>query len=185
MNEELTALRARLERAESELESLKLTLEVVGTVDLDTGVLNRTGVLDGLERGRRWMSRRGDIYGMLVVAFPRVHVDQDADRLIELAKHITASIGAGVRDVDDVGRLDDHTYAAVLADLKPGSIEIVADRVRSLIARLVDFTPDTGGVFKVGAVEVLSTSHTPGVVFDAALRMADSAAEGASSVGQI
>ena len=185
MNEEVNDLQRRLEDAESELESLKLTLEVVGTVDLETGVLNRTGVLDGLERGRRWMSRRGDIYGMLVVLFPRIDVEQDRERLIELAKHITASIAAGVRDVDDVGRIDHHTYAAVLADLKPGSIEIVADRVRSLIARLVDFTPDTGGAFKVGAVEVLSTSHTPGVVFDAALRMADSASDGASSVGQI
>ena len=185
MSEEAQALREQLEAAQSELESLKLTLEVVGTVDLETGVLNRTGVLDGLERGRRWMSRRGDIYGLLMVTFPDVKVEQAAERLVELAKHITASIAAGVRDVDDVGRIDDHTYAAVLADLKPGSIEIVADRVRGLVARLVDFTPDAGATFKVGAVEVLSTSHTPGVIFDAAIRMANSAAEGAAAVGQI
>ena len=122
---------------------------------------------------------------MLVALFPRVAVDQPEERLIELAKHVTASIAAGVRDVDDVGRIDNHTYAAVLADLKPGSIEIVANRVRDLVDRLVEFTPDTGGVFTIGAVEVLSTSHTSGVVYDAAIRMAESAGEGAASVGQI
>lgn len=185
MSDELTELRNRLAETEAELERLKLTLEVVGTVDLDTGVLNRTGILDGLERGRRWMARRGDIYGLMIVTLPEVAPADDDEQAAELAKHITASIGAGVRDVDDVGRIDDHTYGAVLADLKPGSVEIVAGRVRDLVARLVEYTPGTGSRFHLGAVEVLSTSHTPGTVFDAAVRMAEQSPTNDVSVGQI
>jgi GGDEF domain-containing protein len=185
MTDELSDLRARLDAAEAELERLKLTLEVVGTTDLETGVLNRSGIIEGLERGRKWMARRGDIYGMLVVRLPDISHRLVESRAHELAKHITATVGAGVRDVDSVGRIDAHTYAAVLADLKPGSIQIVADRVKDLIGRLVDFTPDAGGSFAIGAVEVLSTSHSTETVFDTAMRMTDRAGTNGVFVGQI
>jgi PleD family two-component response regulator len=175
----------QLNAARDELDRLRLTLEVVGTMDLDAGILNRNGLLESLERGRRWLDRRGDIFGALVVRFPAMPVldPQNADDL-EIIKHLAATIGAGVREVDEVARIDETTYGASLADLKPGAIQVVADRVRALLEATVRGLPQVGS-FTIGAIEVLNSGHTSGAVLDTALRLADGAAPGAVSVGQI
>lgn len=184
--DELTDLREQVESLTAELESLKLTLDVVGTVDLDAGILNRTGVLDALERGQKWLSRRGDIYGLVIVAFPRLRVDElSGDDGVEFAKHIAATIAAAVRDVDDVGRIDEHTYAAVLADLNPGAIDIVTGRMTDLLERMLPSVEKIGGEFRIGGVEVLAQSHTSGIVLDTGIRLAEGADANGASLGQI
>jgi len=170
----------------AELERLKMTLAVVGTVDLDTGVLNRTGILDALERGQKWLARRGDIYGLIVVRFPKLRLDRlTGEDAVEFRKHVSATVGAAVRDVDDVGRVDEHTFAAVLADLNPGAIDSVTDRLYDLLIRLASSVETAGGEFQVGAVEVLAQSHTSGTVLETATRLAIGAAANGVSLGQI
>jgi hypothetical protein len=185
LSDDPAELEEQLNAALDELERLKLTLEVVGTTDLDAGILNRTGILESLERGRRWMARRGDIYGLVVARFPLLRPLDPADpKDLELIQHLAATIGAGVREVDEVGRIDDLTYAATLQDLKPGTIRIVVDRVRNLLTSTLTSMPDLGH-FKVGAVEVLNAGHTSGTVLDAAIRMADQSTIDGQSVGQL
>ncbi|MGF1666426.1 MAG: hypothetical protein ACFCVC_09170 [Acidimicrobiia bacterium] len=168
-----------------ELDRLKLTLEVVGTTDLDAGILNRTGILESLERGRKWMARRGDIYGLLVVRFPTIRSLDAADpNDLEIIQHLAATIGAGVREVDEVGRIDDMTFASTLADLKPGTIQVVADRVADLLAKTLRSLPDLGQ-FKVGAVEVINAGHTSGTVLDSCIRIAEQATIDSHNVAQI
>lgn len=150
-------LRQEIDRLQDELDAMKVTLEVVGTIDLDSGILNRTGVLDALERGQKWLTRRGDIFGLIVVSFPALTGEvMVGDEAVEFRTHVTATMGAAVRDVDSVGRIDNRTFAAVLADLKPGAIEIVAARMKDLLDRLAGSTPAMGGVFRISGVEVLS-----------------------------
>lgn len=159
---------------------MRLTLEVVGTIDLDSGILNRNGVLDALERGKKWLARRGDIYGLLIVRFPVAQLDTLGRRdEIDFRKHVAAVIGAAIRDVDSVGRVDDHTFAAVLSDLNPGAIEIVANRLSDLVARLTKAEPAVGGVFRIGAVEVLSDDHVSGTVLERGEDLAGEAADNA------
>ena len=166
---EVDELREQVRALQAELDALKLTLEVVGTVDFDSGMLSRTGVLDALERGQRWLARRGDIYGILVVAFPSLHADaRHGPEATEFRSHVAATMGAAVRDVDSVGRLDDHTFAAVLADLNAGAIEIVANRMCDLLERLVASSPLIGGSFRIAGLEVLSKSPS-GDILDKAL----------------
>ena len=64
--DDVAALRRRLDAALAEIDGLRLTLDVVGTMDLDTAILNRNGILEALERARRWQTRRGDVYGVLI-----------------------------------------------------------------------------------------------------------------------
>lgn len=179
---DVEALRSRLEEAQAELQRLHLTLAVVGTMDLDAGIRNRNGILEALERGRRWMARRGDIYGLLVVQFPQA---AQAAEDLDLVRHVAATVAAGVREVDEVGRVDVTTHAAVLNDLAAGSIHVVAERVAGLVGALVDATPALGGVFRIGGVEVLNASHTSGAVLDTALRLAAGALDRSSAIGQI
>ena len=166
-------LRREIQDLKGELDSLKVTLEVVGTIDLDSGILNRTGVLDALERGQRWLTRRGDIYGLLIVSFPALdEAVRDGPDAVEFRTHVAATMGAAVREVDSVGRVDDTTFAAVLADLKPGAIAMVAARMRDLLERLAGTTPAMGGTFRISGVEVLSATPSGGVL-DRARKLAD------------
>jgi hypothetical protein len=75
-----------------------------------------------------------------------------------------------------VGRIDNSSFGAVLADLNPGAIEVVADRMRSLLARLSSTTPVTGGAFGIGGVEVLA-AHPSGTVLETALELAGTGSE--------
>jgi GGDEF domain-containing protein len=168
---EADELREQVLALQAELDALKVTLEVVGTVDFDSGMLNRTGVLEALERGQKWLARRGDIYGILVVAFPSLHADaRHGPEATEFRSHAAATMGAAVRDVDSVGRIDDHTFAAVLADLNPGAIEIVANRLRDLLERLVASSELIGGTFRIAGLEVLSKAPS-GEILDQALML--------------
>lgn len=165
-------LREQIKTLRDELESLKMTLEVVGTIDLDSGILNRTGVLDALERGQRWLTRRGDIYGLVVVSFPSLTTSaSEGAEAAEFRTHVAATMGAAVREVDSVGRIDERTFAAVLADLNPGAIEVVAGRVHELLERLVAATPAIGGMFRVSGIEVLAPKPS-GEVLETATRLA-------------
>src|SRR5690606_31700544 len=175
---EAEALRRQVRELRAELDALRVTLEVVGTLDLDSGILNRTGILDALERGQKWLKRRGDIYGVVVVNFPALADDfRHGPEAIEFKTHVAATIGAAVRDVDSVGRLDDETFAAVLADLNPGAIEVVAGRIGDLIERLVHSTAELGGKYRISGLEVLSAASS-GAVLDQALELSDQADPG-------
>jgi GGDEF domain-containing protein len=176
MSEE-AGLRRQVDDLTEELDALKLTLEVVGTMDLESGILNRTGVLDALERGQRWLARRGDIYGLVIVRFPDLRQDaMSGPDAVEFRTHVAATVAAAVRDVDSVGRIDSTTFAAVLADLRPGAIEVVVNRLSDLLSRLLPSTPAIGGTFRLGGLEVLAV-HPSGAVLDAATRLADGAGE--------
>lgn len=172
-------LRRLLEEAEVELEQFRMTLEITGVLDLDAGILNRNGVLDALERGRRWLTRRGDIYGALVVIFPRLS-EVEADS--ELLRHLAATMAAGVREVDEVGRIDERSFAAVLNDLQPESIGIVADRVTNLAGRVAQSVKVLGDASLVGAVEVHASGQSGESVLETAYSLAESATPGTPNV---
>lgn len=167
-------LQREVQRLQEELDHLRTTLEVVGPVDIETGMLNRTGILDALERGRHWLTRRGDIYGLVIVWFPdlpeslRSGIDG-----VEFRTHVAATLGAAVREVDSVGSLTADTFAAVLADLNAGALPIVTERIRGLVDRLVSGNRHLARA-AIGAVEVLAP-RASGAVLEAAAELAKGA----------
>jgi GGDEF domain-containing protein len=176
---------AKLAAATAELERIKFTLDVVGTVDLDTGLLNRNGIFESIQRAQRWLVRRGDIYGVLYVMFPDLDVSNTSDpSYLEMMKHLAATIGAGVRDVDEVGRAADNAFAAVLANLEPGALHIVAERVEKMLLQVTQ-APNLTGDFLMGGVEILTASHTYGTVLDTAQRLCTQATAGHPSLSTI
>ncbi len=178
-------IEARLEAATAELDRIKFTLDVVGTVDLDTSLLNRNGIFESIQRAQRWLVRRGDIYGVLYIAFPDLDISNTADpSYLELMKHLAATIAAGVRDVDEVGRAADNAFAVVLANLEPGALHIVAERVTELLQKVTQ-APNLTGEFMMGGVEILTASHTYGTVLDTAQRLATQAKAGESRLSTI
>ena len=178
-------IEAKLEAVTAELDRIKFTLDVVGTVDLDTGLLNRNGIFESIQRAQRWLVRRGDIYGVLYVNFPDLDVSNTTDpSYLELMTHRAATIGAGVRDVDEVGRAADHSFAVVLANLEPGALHLVAERVTKLLRQVIE-APNLTGEFQMGGVETLTASHTYGTVLDTAQRLSTQASLGESNLSTI
>ncbi len=172
-------IEARLESVTAELQQLRFTLDVVGTIDLDTSLLNRNGIFEAIQRAQRWLARRGDIYGALYIRLPNMEAPyEQTPAHLDLLKHVAATISAGVRDVDDVGRAEDNAFVAVLADLQAGTIEVVANRVRAMLARVVRTTPETGRVFTIGGVEVRAATHNSGTVLDTARQLSLRADDG-------
>ncbi len=177
---------AKLAAANAELDRIRFTLDVVGTVDLDTSLLNRNGIFEAIQRAQRWLVRRGDVYGVLYVSFPDMDVSNISDpAYLELMKHLAATIAAGVRDVDEVGRAADNAFAAVLADLEPGALQIVAERVAAMLERITGTSPDLTGPFHMGGLEILTASHTYGTVLDTAERLSNKAAAGKTNLSTI
>lgn len=167
-------LRAEVRRLREELDHLRTTLEVVGPVDVETGILNRTGILDALERGRHWLTRRGDIYGLVVVWFPDLPESlRSGSDGAEFRTHVAATLGAAVREVDSVGSVTTDTFAAVLADLNAGALPIVIERIRSLVDRLVAGNADVARA-AIGGVEVLAP-RSSGAVLETAADLARNA----------
>lgn len=186
MSSDPSELRHRLDETRAELERLQLTLEVVGTMDLDAGILNRNGVLEAIDRGRRWMERRGDIYGLVVVEIPGLEISTPPTAEdVELLRHLAATFAAGVREVDEVGRTGPTTFAAVLQDVRPDSVQIVVDRLSGLLDTLVGNTPRTGDAFTIGALEVHSTSLASPAVLAAAKELADEAKPGSPRIERV
>lgn len=183
IEDERAGLEAQLSEAHAELDRILFLLDVVGTVDIDTGVLNRNGVFESIQRAQRWLVRRGDIYGVLYVDFPRIAISEPADPpFIELIKHLAATIAAGVRDVDEVGRTSENSFAAVLSNLEAGALVIVADRVTHMLANVTDADGDPIRPFHIGGVEVSSPSHTSSTVLETAQRQAAAAPDNATSL---
>lgn len=176
---ELRATRAELDR-------LRLTLEVVGTMDLEVGVLNRNGVLDAIERARRWQTRRGDVFGVLVVSLPDVlRSEADPSGARAVAENVAAVLAAGLREVDSVGRCGEDVYAGVLSDLQPDSIRVVAFRLEGVLRHLAETDPAFGGRFGIGALEVHGGEDGPVDLLDRARELAVEAVGGPSNVVRI
>ena len=103
----------------------------------------------------------------------------------DLVRHLAAGIGAGIREVDDIGRLDDMSFAGILADIKPGSISAVVDRVSHHLLDSAETLDAAGGIFRIAAIEMLSSSHTSDVILDAAERLLLKAVDNGSSTAQL
>ena len=179
-------LEARLESTRAELERLRLTLAVVGTMDLDVGILNRNGILDAIDRARKWQARRGDVFGVLVVQLPDV-VDgnSDADGAREVAENVAAVLAAGLREVDSVGRCSETTYAGVLSDLQPDSIAVVAMRLDAVFRHLAETDPAFGERYGIGAIEVRGGDDAPADLLQRATEMAGEAVGDRPVVGML
>ena len=72
----------------------------------------------------------------------------------------------------------------VLANLEPGALHIVAERVAELLGKVIE-APNLTGEFQMGGLEILTASHTYGTVLDTAQRLSTQASPGTSNLSTI
>jgi len=168
---ELDTLRNRLQEREDELRNLRLSLDVLTPVDLATGLLNRNGLLEAIENAARWMERRREQFGVVAIMVPGIQDLADDTARANAIRHLGASLAAAVRAVDDVGRLNDSTFALVLRELSRPGVDAVAERLKRVVSVAMDGEP-APSTCQIGAVLIVNDARQPstllGEAYDAA-----------------
>jgi GGDEF domain-containing protein len=98
---------------EEEIEILRFQLATRTTVDDETGLLNRSGLVEAIETAVRRHERLAEGFAVVACAVPEADGSRPGGP--ETARHVSGLIGAALDDLDRAGRLDDTTFVAVLA----------------------------------------------------------------------
>jgi GGDEF domain-containing protein len=108
--EELDGL---LRLRDMEIETLRLQLATLATVDPDTGLLNRNGIVEAIDTALQRHDRLEERFAVVVVGLRHASRRlREADP--EEIRHVSALLQASIRALDRAGRLDETTFAVVL-----------------------------------------------------------------------
>lgn len=150
------------------------TIDAYFPIDLETGLLNRNGLIDSIHRSTLWWKRRREHFAVLAVYLPGVEEVAPAHRP-PLIRHLAATVAATMREVDETGRVDDATYVVVLRDFHSGGITSITDRIRNSIGAAAD-QPGFNPAPRLGFCLVGSDDLIPSAYLDAAIDAAHRAA---------
>lgn len=144
MDRELETLRQQLAERENEIRRLKAVVDSFLSVDVDSGLLNRNGVLDAIRRANLWWDRRREPFGVMVIRMPRL-AELDREESLPVVGRISGALADAGRAVDDIGRLDPATFALVLREFHRHGATAVVSRMRISLRQTIanpDLTDD-------------------------------------------
>jgi len=185
--EELTALQERATKAETEVQRLQQELDRMSEMashDLLTGVLNRKGLLEVLEREISRADRMGIDVCLAVLDiddFKRIN-DEHGHLVGDAAlKHLTDVARSALRPLDSVARYGGEEFVVVLPDTQPEeAVQVITRLQRELTTQL--FLQDDQRLlitFSAGVTRLHGDETT-----DAALARADAAMYAAKRAGK-
>jgi GGDEF domain-containing protein len=122
-------LERQLAEKDDEIRRLRGIVDSFLSVDIDTGLLNRNGLIDAVKRARLWWDRRREPFGVMAVRFPGM-VDLNSAETNHLANRIADVLSDTGRAVDDVGRIDERTFIMVLREFQRHGAMTVVSRMR-------------------------------------------------------
>ncbi|HSL26524.1 MAG TPA: GGDEF domain-containing protein [Acidimicrobiia bacterium] len=121
---------------DEEIRRLRSIIDSFVSVDIDTGLLNRNGLIEAIKRARLWWDRRREPFGVMAIRFPGM-VDVAPDVARELAVRIATALSDTGRAVDDTGRIDDQTFVMVLREFQRHGAVTVVSRMRTAVREAV------------------------------------------------
>ena len=131
------AARLRLEHEMAERHQLEKQLRRLATTDGLTGALTRAQFLASAQQEMEAAQRQGRELVVLMLDVDHFKAINDnyghagGDRALQ---HLVATLGAGLRQVDLLGRLGGEEFAILLADTPPSPARRVAERLRAGVA---------------------------------------------------
>ncbi|MGA9594566.1 MAG: GGDEF domain-containing protein [Acidimicrobiia bacterium] len=140
--ERIAHLEARLEEAEADNGVLRLQLDMLTSTDIVTGLPNSNGIAAQLQKAAARYSRSGEAFGLMHVgfpAFPRISAERGRRALEEAMRHAGSLVGAAVRQLDTVGRIDEDGFVSVMPMMSDDGVAPVVARIE----RALDSTPLT------------------------------------------
>ena len=115
--DQIAALNAELAECRRELGELRLQLDVLSTIDPLTGLLNRNGVLDALDSAADRQRRTSEPFAVLLISVPeldRIRTTYGSLVYADYVRDTGALMGAALRDMDRLGRIDTSTFLVVM-----------------------------------------------------------------------
>lgn len=164
-----------LAEKDEEIRRLRSIVDSFLSVDIDTGLLNRNGLIDAVKRARLWWDRRREPFGVMAVRFPDM-VDLSPAHTTDLASRIATALSDTGRAVDDTGRIDERTFIMVLREFQRHGAMTVVSRMRIALREAIA-DPSVTADLRFGlVVAVEGDASSP----DDYINMAVSAAEQAA-----
>lgn len=138
--ERIAQLEERLAEAEADNGVLRLQLDMLTSTDIVTGLPNANGIAAQLQKAAARYSRSGEAFGLMHVGFPafeRISEDRGRRALEEAMRHAGSLVGAAVRQLDTVGRIDDDGLVCVMPMMSDDGVTPVVKRIE----KVLDSTP--------------------------------------------
>ena len=136
----IAELEARLEDAEADNGVLRLQLDMLTATDIVTGLPNANGIAAQLQKAAARYTRSGEAFGLMHIgfpAFPRILEERGRRALEEAMRHAGSLVGAAIRQLDTVGRIDEDGLVSVMPMMGDDGVTPVVDRIE----KVLDSTP--------------------------------------------
>ena len=94
---DVSGLLALIDQKDEEIARLRQLVDTFLPVDVDTGMLNRTGTIEAIRRAWAWWNRRREPFGVMVIVIPAM-ADRSAEQAASLARLVSLALsdaGAG------------------------------------------------------------------------------------------
>ncbi len=134
---------ARIDALEAELQEvlfnngvLRLQLDMLASTDIVTGLPNANGLLEVLEKAVARHARSGETFAVMFVgisALERVAERFGKEGLEDALRHAGALVGACLRRLDTVGRIDEEGLLAVMPMLEERGVPAVIARIEHIL----------------------------------------------------
>ncbi len=136
----IAQLEARLAEAEADNGVLRLQLDMLTSTDIVTGLPNSNGIAAQLQKAAARYSRSGEAFALMHVGFPafiRIGDERGRHALEDAMRHAGSLVGAAVRQLDTVGRIDDDGLVCVMPMMSDDGVKPVVGRIE----KVLDSTP--------------------------------------------
>lgn len=181
---DVSGLLALIDQKDEEIARLRQLVDTFLPVDVDTGMLNRTGTIEAIRRAWAWWNRRREPFGVMVIVIPAM-ADRSAEQAASLARLVSLALSDAGRAVDDTGRLDSQTFAVVLREFQRHGASTVTSRMRTTLRHAIA-DPEITAEIKFGlVVAVEGDSARPEDYLDLALEAARTARSEVPNIAEI
>lgn len=136
----IARLEERLAEAEGDNGVLRLQLDMLTSTDIVTGLPNSNGIAGHLQKAAARYSRSGEAFAMMHIGFPafaRIGEKHGRHALEDAMRHAGSLVGAAVRQLDTVGRIDEEGLVCVMPMMSDDGVTPVVNRVE----RVLESTP--------------------------------------------
>ena len=129
--------------------ALRSTIEHLkhwGCVDVQSGLASRRIVEGRLAERQQEMQRYGWMFGILLIEidmFKEVHARWGDDGLTAAIRMAGLCVTNSLRSLDTVGRWDDNTFLAIVANTTIPGLFVIAERVRTMVDTAYKVTGDS------------------------------------------
>ena len=157
----IAQLEERLAEAEADNGVLRLQLDMLTSTDIVTGLPNSNGIAAHLQKAAARYSRSGEAFALMHVGFPafaRISEEHGRRSLEDAMRHAGSLVGAAVRQLDTVGRVDEDGLVCVMPMMSDDGVNPVISRIENVLDSTPLILGDDSEIYLVPAFTIVVCS---------------------------